>query len=238
VVFQERMLFVAAEAREFSGLAPFCRSIRKLDWPVRWARSAELNGRPVFFAANGAGPKCAAEAVEAARSKMPNGTMDAVVSTGFCGGLDPELKVGDVFVATSIQVDGELAPILAPRSSRKHFSGTLVSIDRVAQTTEEKRDLCRSGASAVEMEAAGVLSRMREWGMPFYCVRSVTDVANESFHLNFNAVRTGDGRFSTPRILAAAIASPSTIGPELMELRKRCAIAAQSLGEFIADCSF
>jgi adenosylhomocysteine nucleosidase len=238
VVFQEPMLFVAAEAREFSGLLPFCQSVRKLDWPVRWARSAELNGRPVFLAANGAGPKCAAGAVEAAKSAMPDGSMDGVVSTGFCGGLDPELKVGDVFVATSIQVGGELAPILAPRSGRKHFSGTLVSMDRVAQTTEEKRDLCRSGASAVEMEAAGVLSRMREWGMPFYCVRSVTDLANESFHIDFNAVRTRDGRFSTPRILAAAIASPSTVGPELIELRKRCAIAAQSLGEFIADCSF
>jgi hypothetical protein len=63
-------------------------------------------------------------------------------------------------------------------------------------------------------------------------------MANESFHMDFNAVRTKDGRFSTPRILAAAIANPGAIGPELIELRKRCAVAAQSLGEFIADCSF
>jgi hypothetical protein len=79
---------------------------------------------------------------------------------------------------------------------------------------------------------------VREWGMPFYCIRSVTDLANESFHIDFNAVRTPDGRFSTPRILAAAIASPITIAPELIELRRRCATAAQSLGEFIADCNF
>ena len=90
----------------------------------------------------------------------------------------------------------------------------------------------------MEMEAAGVLSRVREWGMPFYCIRSVTDLANESFRMDFNAVRTADGRFSTPRILAAAIANPITIAPELMELRRRCATAAQSLGEFIADCNF
>jgi adenosylhomocysteine nucleosidase len=231
------MLFVAAEAREFTGLLPFCRSVRKLDWPLRWARSAELNGRQVFFAANGAGPKHAAEAVDVARPKL-NGAMYAVVSTGFCGGLDPQMKVGDVFVATGIQVGAEVAPVLTPQSTRKHFTGTLISMDRVAQTAEEKRDLCRSGASAVEMEAAGVLSRMREWGMPFYCVRSVTDMANESFRMDFNAVRNKDGRFSTLRILAAAIASPGAIGPELIELRKRCAVAARSLGEFIADCSF
>src|ERR1700704_4059251 len=152
------MLFVAAESREFDGLLPFCKSVRKLDWSLRWARSAELNGRKVFLAANGAGPSRAAEVVEAARRET---RMDAVVSTGFCGGLDPSLKVGDVFVATSIQLqNGEQQPVPAPQSGRQFASGALVSIDRVAQTAEEKRDLCRSGASAVDMEAAGVYSRV------------------------------------------------------------------------------
>jgi adenosylhomocysteine nucleosidase len=232
------MLFIAAEAREFTGLLPFCGSVEALQWPLSWARSAKLNGRQVFLAANGAGPNRAAEAAEVARSKMPPADLEAVVSTGFCGALDPDLKVGDVFVATSIQIAGEFVPVRTPQCSRAHFAGTVVSIDRVAQTTEEKRDLCSAGAGAVEMEAAGVLSRVREWGMPFYCIRSVTDLANESFHIDFNAARTPDGRFSTPRIVAAAIASPITVAPELIELRRRCATAAQSLGEFIADCNF
>jgi hypothetical protein len=224
------MLFIAAEAREFDGLLPLCSSVEALRWPLSWARSAKLNGRQVFLAANGAGPSRAAEAAEVARSKMPPANMKAVVSTGFCGALDPDLKVGDVFVATGIQVAGELVPVPTPQCSRTHFTGTVFSMDRV--------DLCSAGARAVEMEAAGVLSRVREWGMPFYCIRSVTDLANESFHIDFNAARTPDGRFSTPRILAAAIASPITVAPELIELKRRCATAAQSLGEFIADCSF
>src|ERR1700730_17759064 len=232
------MLFIAAEAREFDGLLPFCNTVETLHWPLSWARSAKLNGRQIFLTANGAGPNRAADAFEVARSKMPNaGTAPAVI-TGFCVALDPNLKVADVFVATTIQAAGELVPLPTPQCSRPHFSGTLVSIDRVAQTTEEKRDLYSAGAQAVEMEAAGVLSRVREWGMPFYCIRSVTDLAAESFRMDFNAVRTSDGRFSTPRILAAAIARPITIAPELIELRRRCATAAQSLGEFIADCNF
>ena len=232
------MLFVAAEAREFGGLVPFCRSVRKLDWPLAWARTAELNGRKVFLAANGAGPKLAARAVDVARSNEHGGGMEAVVSTGFCGGLDPEMKVGDVFVATNILSDGASSPVTLPQSRRKYFSGTLVSMDRVAQTEEEKRDLRSAGASAVEMEAAGVLPRVREWGKPFYCIRSVTDLAKETFHIDFNTVRLPDGRFSTPRILAAAIRRPIRAVPELIELRNRCAMAARSLGEFIADCSF
>jgi len=148
------------------------------------------------------------------------------------------MKVGDVFVATGIETEDGLTPVSAPQSHRNHFKGTLVSRDRVAQTAEEKHDLRSSGASAVEMEAAGVLSRVREWRKPFYCVRSVTDLVDESFHIDLNAARLADGRFSTPRILAAAVRRPITVAPELVELRKRCAAAAQSLGEFIADCSF
>jgi adenosylhomocysteine nucleosidase len=216
----------------------FCRSVKKLDWPVDWVCSTELKGRNVVLAANGAGPKLAAAALEAARLGIPPGRMEAVVSTGFCGGLEPSMKIGDIFVANRIQSGGELAAVQIPQSGRNHTTGTLVSMDRVAQTAEEKRDLRSAGASAVEMEAAGMLPQVREWGVPFYCIRSVTDLANESFTIDFNAVRDSGGRFSTPRILAAAVRRPFTVGPELIELRNRCEIAARSLGEFIADCSF
>ena len=77
------MVFVAAEAREFGGLLPFCRNVERLDWRLDWARVAELNGRKVFLAANGAGPKRAAEAIEFVRSEVGNRDMDAVVSTGY-----------------------------------------------------------------------------------------------------------------------------------------------------------
>ena len=232
------MLFVAAEAREFAGLLKHCESVEKPGWRVAWSRSATLNGRRIFLAANGAGPKRAAEAVDEARSELRNLNMTAVVSTGFCGGLDPSFKIGDVFVATGIQSESGFSEVQTPRSTLRFASGTLVSIDHVAQTAEEKRDLCRMGASAVEMEAAGVLARVREWELPFYCIRSVTDLANESFQIDLNAARGADGRFRTSRILAAALARPMTVAPELMVLRNRCEVAAKTLGEFIADCSF
>src|SRR5439155_8865135 len=98
------MLFVAAEAREFSGLLPFCESVKKLDWPLEWARTARLNGLRVYLAANGAGPKLAAKAVDFARYALQDGNPEGVVSVGFCGGLDRSLRIGDVFVADGIQI--------------------------------------------------------------------------------------------------------------------------------------
>jgi nucleoside phosphorylase len=95
-----------------------------------------------------------------------------------------------------------------------------------------------SGALAVEMEAAAVGLRARAWGVPFYCVRSVTDLAEESFQLDFNAARGENGRFSTARILEAAVRRPRQVVPELCTLYRRSRLASRELGEFFADCRF
>ncbi|MEO7651254.1 MAG: hypothetical protein ABIZ80_12370 [Bryobacteraceae bacterium] len=229
------LAFIAAEAREFAGLLPFCREIRGGKLPLSWSRRGELNGREVLLAANGAGRLRAGEALLSLRSA---GAMDGVVNVGFCGALETGLRVADVFVASGLQVDGKELPVNMPQSDRPFRSGLLVSVDRVAQSVGDKRELRESGAAAVEMEAAGLASRVREWGIPFFCVRSVTDLANEGFVLDFNAVRLADGRFSMPLILAAAMRRPFTVLPELLRLRSRSVAAAASLGEFIANCRF
>lgn len=227
---------VGAEPREFAGLLPFCAHREALGWPVRWARSAVLNGRNVTLIANGAGPHQAGRAVEVANG---NGQWAALCSTGFCGALDRTLNIGDIFIADHVAGPGG-ARFRAdtPVSAMAHSSGTLASVSQVAQTADEKRELRRTGAGAVEMEAAGVGAKASELGVPFYCVRSVTDLADESFQFDFNAALKGDGRFDTIRIVSSALRRPMVLIPELLRLRNRCNIAARRLGEFLADCRF
>ena len=228
---------VAAEAREFAGLRRHCRGERRLGWPLRFARSAELHGLRVVLVANGAGPGLAGEACEVAWMKQK---ADALVSTGFCGALDPDLKVGAVFVATGVDAPEKGWRLVArmPECDRPHSTGRLLSVDRVVQTVEEKKRLRASGALAVEMEAAAVGLRARAWGVPFYCVRSVTDLAEESFQLDLNAARSEDGRISVARILGAAVRRPRHLVPELCTLYRRSRLASRELGEFLADCRF
>jgi adenosylhomocysteine nucleosidase len=235
------VLFVAAEPREFSGFLRHCERIEKPGWPVSWARRGKYQGGTVGMVANGAGPKRAAAAAEAACAAEPP---RAIVSVGFCGALDPALAAGDVFVAHGVRfisgAPGEASTwgALRPRSDRSCAAGTLMSLPYVIQTAEQKRILYGSGASAVEMESAGVMAVAAKRTLPFYCVRAVTDGADESFANDFNAVLGRDGRVHVSRVLAHALRRPASRIPELLRLQRRCRLAADNLGDFIADCRF
>jgi adenosylhomocysteine nucleosidase len=235
MVSGQRILLVAADPREFDGLLRFCSGVRKLAWPLDWARRAESGGRQLWMVANGAGAAHAGRAVEVACEAC---RPEAIVSMGFCGALDPALGIGDVFVATAVDAAGRRFDVRLPHCELPHTTGVLTSIGHVAQTAAEKALLWAGGASAVEMEAGGVAQAAAAHGIPLFCVRSVTDTATQTFVTDFNKALLSDGHFGTIRLLKSALGNPGKAFPELFRLRDFCRIAARTLGEFIAGCRF
>jgi adenosylhomocysteine nucleosidase len=155
--------------------------------------------------------------------------VNGIISTGFCGALDPTLQVGNIVVWGD-------APVASDAS---FVRGEMLSADRVAVTAAEKRALRnRTGAIAVDMEAAAVQSKAAEWGVRFMCIRVVSDTATDDMPLDFNRFRNADGNFSRTRIALAAMARPFSAMPGLMELDRNCRRASRSLGDFLADCRF
>jgi len=252
------LAFIAAERREFDGVLRKAERVTKLDWPLDFARLAWLKGKPIVVVANGPGPALAGRATEIVRKHHE---LNGLVSTGFCGALNPALKPCDIFVATEVvglvhalsvprwpgasptapAYRGTRPPVLDARrqhSCERVKSGKLLSIDHVVSTAAEKADLRQTGADAVEMEAAVVGLKAAEWKIPFYCVRVVTDTSAETFPLDFNGMRDADGRFSRTRIMAAALRRPGSVLPELLKLNKRCKDASRALGDFLVDASF
>jgi adenosylhomocysteine nucleosidase len=227
---------IAAEAREFSGLLRHASRVTPLPWPVDFARRAEIAGAPWVLAANGPGPQLAARAVEAATaSERPR----ALLSTGFCGALDPSLQTGDVFVTRCLQAPEQSKSYagLPVQSDRQHRHGTLVSLDRVAVTSEEKAALRAGGADAVEMEAAAVAHQADRLQTPFFCVRVVSDSAADTLPFDFNRYRDAQGRFSRSRIAVAALLRPAALAG-LLRLDSHCRRASILLGDFLATCRF
>jgi len=230
-----RILFVAADSMEFTGILHHTAEVRPQKTAVDWARSGRLNGNDVLLVANGIGRNRAAAAVDRA---LEHFRADAVVSTGFCGALDENLGIAGLVAATEISTTDGSFPAAAPIRTENCRRGPIASVDHVVGTTEEKRRLRASGAVAVEMEAAGVAARAQTCGLPFYCVRAISDLAGETLANDFNGALRADGHFDTMFILGQALRHPSARVPELLRLRGRCVQAARTLGEFFADCGF
>jgi adenosylhomocysteine nucleosidase len=237
------ILYVAAEAAELKPMAALLTGLRKLNWPLAYAHEGLWEGRRLLLAANGAGPALAARAVETAiraitAADLSSSSLEAVVSTGLCGGLDPTLRRSDVVVATEVLAlkSGESYPCAAVESGRPAFSGTVVSDDRIVGSAAEKSRLrASSGAVAVEMEAAGVAARVKRAGLPFCCIKVVSDSAEESFALDLNQMRTGEGRIARGKIVFHALKRPNLL-PGLFQLKRRSDEAARVLGEFLVSC--
>jgi nucleoside phosphorylase len=219
------LLFIAADPREFRGLLAHWENVRSVELPVHWARTGRWKGREVTAIANGAG----ADRAFAAALVAPKAA--ALCSIGFCGALDESLHVGDVFVGTEIRSGPQVWRACVPDTPAAP-TGIVASIDHIAQTAAEKSNLRASGASIVEMEAAGVARASEDLGLPFYCIRAVSDLSHEDFLNDFNAVLGPDGRFSIIGLLKQLKFK------ELLQLQQRTALASKKLGDFLAATTF
>ena len=239
-------LVVAAERREFRGILRNCGPVNELGWPVGYAVSAELNGMKYFFAANGPGPRLAAQLLEVAEVEAgkagDRNLIGAVISTGFCGGLDPQLALGDIVEATSV-IDcdtGRQYPSRSVSTSSKVTQGMVLSQDRVAISVAEKAGLRASieTATAIEMEAAAVAPWAAARAVPFYCARVVSDTAHDAFPFDMNEMRDDAGRFNLMKIASAALLKPWSRVPGLLKIDRDCRVAEEKLGAFFANCRF
>lgn len=231
-----KLLMVAAEPRELSGVLARARETRAVRLGAHWARSAKLVGNEVLLVTNGAGMRRAAAAVDAAASI--GFEPQAIASVGFCGALAPELGVADVVVADQAAGGAETYRTAPVSGGGRFLRGGLITVDHVARTAEEKRVLGATGAKVVDMEAAGVAERARGMGVPFVGIKAVTDLAGETLENDFQQVLRPDGHFDTIGILESGLRKPLTRIPELVRLRWRCARASRALGVFFADCRF
>ncbi len=239
------LLYIAAEPGELKPFAERLTGLRPLKWPLDYAQEGILDDRRILLAANGPGPKLAAQALEIAiraivAADLQSSALEAVVSVGFCGALRSDLQEGQILVANEIKdpQSSEPLPALEVETEHSFVSGAFVSQNSVASTAAEKTRLGgQFQAIAVEMEAFGVAARAKRAGLPFYCIKVVSDRADENLRIDFNRSRSRDGHFSRVKIVLQAIAKPGLI-PELFRLKRRADMAARALGDFLVSCRY
>lgn len=160
------------------------------------------------------------------RSALAQWHPELVITGGFAGGLDPNLKIGAVVFEADDSFPSSTALLSAgARSVRFHCA------DHVVATAAAKSELWTSTqAHAVEMESSIIRSICREHGIPSATVRVVSDAADEDLPLDFNRLMTPDLRIHYPALACALLKSPGKI-PELMRFQKRIRAASAKLAE-------
>jgi adenosylhomocysteine nucleosidase len=171
-----------------------------------------------------------------------------VLTCGFAGGLNPDLKLGDIIFeipfgssrreSAQTEIGNQLEPIYIGCYDKLIAAGAkpakIFCADRIAITIAEKKKLrAETGADAVEMESAAIHAVCRERGIPCATVRVISDTAHEDLPLDFNALSKPDKNLDYGKLFLAIAKSPGKI-PSLMKLQKKTQFAAERLAEVLA----
>jgi adenosylhomocysteine nucleosidase len=164
-----------------------------------WRR--RFDGCEWIAACTGAGVNAATRAFAEIEELGP---VDKVISAGWAGALREELAPGqacDVSVVIDARTGERFIAAGPPNNC------WLVTNSRVADATEKKRLASTYEAALVDMEAAGVARLARMRGIPFYCIKGISDGYSDQLP-DFNRFILSDGQFQRMRFIFFALFRP------------------------------
>jgi adenosylhomocysteine nucleosidase len=203
------------------------RNTRSLGIVVGLAAEARIARRHGEVAIGGGG---AAGAMAAAEHLVARGAR-ALLSFGVAGGLDPDLRPGDIVVPAAVLYAGQhyftdvdLCLALGGTTVNLLLAGDAVVADAVA-----KRLLsAQTGASAVDLESGAVARVAHRHRLPFAVLRAVCDPAHRSLPAAALAAVNGAGEIRALGMLGSIVARPRQL-PELLRLARDAALARRAL---------
>jgi len=155
---------------------------------------------------------------------------ECVLTCGFAGGLNPELRLASVVFDHDFDAGVE-KPLLELGAIPASFHCSR----RVAITTGEKQTLWQSTqADAVEMESSVIRNLCHEWKIPSATIRVISDTAHDDLPLDFNVLMTSDDRIHYGKLALAVLSSPRKI-PQLMAFQRQTMTAAKELGRVLNE---
>jgi nucleoside phosphorylase len=195
---------------------------------------AEIAGNTVRALLTGMGTAAAAEATRWALASPA----DICISSGFAGGLNPELNVGRVVAARVVfRAERELAVAsdhqlfsLAQDAGARRVNRLLTSEHLIADSGQK---MALAGeADAVEMESFVVLAEAARHGVRAVAIRCVSDAASCSLPYDFDNARDARGQIRVKAILGKIARQPQRV-PALLRFARDCRFAARELAEFL-----
>ena len=160
-----------------------------------------------------------------------------LLSCGFAGALQPQMKVGNIIVANEI-VDqhGQQFSIdikLASDAARGMYVGRVLTADEIVRTIAEKQALHdQYGAIAVDMESLAVAQVARDRHVRFMGVRAISDDMSADLPSEVLSVMGGSGAVRVGAVIGALWKRPSSM-KDMLNLRGHAEAASKSLASFL-----
>lgn len=98
-----------------------------------------------------------------------------VINAGIAGSLKPELEIGDVITIRTIYIVKDLKPQFKTFQAGDQGEDCLTSFERLLDT--EKTTILRGLGGVVDREAWGVAMAAKNAGLPFRCLKVISDQA-------------------------------------------------------------
>lgn len=202
---------------------PFWRS-----FPVRHASGGEVPAwhcGAVQIVHTGMG----ATSIERAMTWLLPQRPPCVILAGFSGGLVPLLDVGTLVLATEVRTPtGTTYPVTLHSAGSARLAGPVLTSNRIAGTKAEKHALhAATGAIAVDLESATAARICHEAGVPFGCVRVISDGVDTDLPPELERITDGESVRVWP-LLKALCCRPTLLG-ELLGLARATRLAARNL---------
>jgi len=141
-------------------------------------RAMQQSGLPVRVLYTGIGPEISVARLRRFLEQTPE--IKILVSSGFAGGLNPALAIGEVIVGTNF-CDANLLQRISNQPLPKFQLGTLNTQTALVETAAAKCALfAETGCDAVDMETAHLFAECSARGIAMLSIRAISDTAAQS----------------------------------------------------------
>jgi adenosylhomocysteine nucleosidase len=188
-----------------------------------------LHGRSIVVIHTGVGRKICRERLEILLRRE---NFESLISAGFAGALEKDLRVGHLLVAENFSSQEFLGSAKLDLADETTFLGKLLTVPRMVETVADRESLQRKyGAAAVDMETEVVAELCAAHNLPMLSIRAISDTIAEPFPAPANVLfDVAKQKTDFVRLGAYFITHPSAFG-RLNAFRKRVAVARKTLAD-------
>jgi adenosylhomocysteine nucleosidase len=153
-----------------------------------------------------------------------------LISAGFAGALEKELRVGHLLVADNFSSPQLLTSPRLDLADDETFVGKLTTATRMIHSTAERESLAKkTGAAAVDMETEVIAKVCADHQLPMLSLRAISDTASAPFpappHLLFDVEKQ---KTDFARLASHVLVRPGVVS-KLSAFREQIAVARKSL---------